>query len=77
MDTPRPPFFDVRMRGFRDRAEVADVLQLLDCAHQAAAAAKTVSSEQPAGRVLADPVVSPVDVPGVRPGGDGRFRRPR
>jgi hypothetical protein len=24
------PFFDVRMKGFRDRAEVADVLRLLD-----------------------------------------------
>jgi hypothetical protein len=22
------PFFDIRMRGFRDRAEVADVLRL-------------------------------------------------
>ena len=32
-----PGFFDVRMRGFRDRAEVADVLRLLDARTNAAA----------------------------------------
>jgi molybdopterin molybdotransferase len=56
-------FFDPRMRGFRDRAEVADVVALID------ARAKPLGSEQssvwPAfGRVLAAPVVADVAVPG-------------
>jgi molybdopterin molybdotransferase len=62
MSTPQP-FFDVRMKGFRDRAEVADVLALLD------ARAATLPGEGAAlahlpDRVLAVEVVSPVDVPG-------------
>src|SRR5947209_2800490 len=63
MSTPRPPFFDVRMQGFRDRAEVADVLALLD-GRTAPLPGEAVLLEKVAGRVLAAAVVSPVDVPG-------------
>ncbi|HVL12216.1 MAG TPA: gephyrin-like molybdotransferase Glp [Gemmata sp.] len=63
MSTPRQPFFDVRMRGFRDRSEVADVLALLD-ARAVALPGEDASLAELAGRVLAGPVVSPVDVPG-------------
>jgi molybdopterin molybdotransferase len=63
MSTPQPPFFDVRMKGFRDRAEVADVLALLD-AGTAALPAEEVPLLQVSGRVLAEAVVSPADVPG-------------
>jgi molybdopterin molybdotransferase len=54
------------MRGFRDRAEVADVLRLLDSRTLplASKAAKHLFLHEAAGWVLAAPVVSPVDVPG-------------
>ena len=58
-----PPFFDVRMRGFRDRSEVEDVLTLLD-ARTARLEGEAAVLGDAAGRVLADPVVSAVDVPG-------------
>jgi molybdopterin molybdotransferase len=58
-----PGFFDVRMRGFRDRAEVADVLRLLD-ARTEALPGEPVPLAGLAGRVLAEGVVSSVDVPG-------------
>jgi molybdopterin molybdotransferase len=58
-----PGFFDVRMRGFRDRAEVADVLRLLD-ARTTALPGESVPLAGLAGRVLAEAVVSSVDVPG-------------
>jgi molybdopterin molybdotransferase len=58
-----PGFFDVRMRGFRDRAEVADVLRLLD-ARTTALPDEPVPLAALAGRVLAEAVVSSVDVPG-------------
>jgi len=56
-------FFDVRMRGFRDRTEVADVLRLLD------QRCRTLPSERvplpdSAGRVMAEPVVAEIAVPG-------------
>ena len=57
------PFFDVRMRGFRDRAEVADVLRVLD-ERVRALPQEVVSLAALAGRVLVEPVVSPVNVPG-------------
>jgi molybdopterin molybdotransferase len=57
------PFFDVRMRGFRDRAEVDAVLQLLD-GRVGRLPGESVPLAACAGRVLAEPVVSPVDVPG-------------
>jgi molybdopterin molybdotransferase len=56
-------FFDVRMRGFRDRAEVADVLRLLD-GRTTPLPPEDVPLAALAGRVLAGPVVSPADVPG-------------
>ncbi|MFO0852347.1 MAG: gephyrin-like molybdotransferase Glp [Gemmataceae bacterium] len=58
-----PPFFDVRMRGFRDRTEVSDVLALLD-ARVGPLPAERVPLAHLAGRVLAAVVVSPVSVPG-------------
>lgn len=58
-----PEFVDVRMRGFQTRAEIATVLALLD-ARTAALPGEPVSLLGAAGRVLADPVVSAVDVPG-------------
>ncbi|MCI0703151.1 MAG: molybdopterin molybdotransferase MoeA, partial [Planctomycetia bacterium] len=57
------PFFDVRMRGFRDRAEVDAVLALLD-SRTVPLAGETVSLRESAGRVLAEALVSEVDVPG-------------
>jgi len=58
-----PGFFDVRMRGFGDRGEVADVLQLLDV-RTAVLPGEPVPLAELAGRVLAESVVSAVDVPG-------------
>lgn len=56
-------FFDPRMRGFRDRAEVADVLALLD--HRITPLpAEPVPLLQAVGRVLAAPVVAQTAVPG-------------
>ncbi len=62
-DPDKSPFFDVRMRGFRERATVDAVLALLD-ARTGAISAEAVSLFEAAGRVLAEPVVSAVDVPG-------------
>lgn len=56
-------FFDVRMRGFRDRAEVADVVALL-AARTAPLPAECIPLAAAAGRVLAAAVVSAADVPG-------------
>src|SRR5438067_2372532 len=63
MSTPQPPFFDVRMKGFRDRAEVEAVLALLD-ARTSPLASEPVALAGAAGRVLASAVVAAVDVPG-------------
>ena len=57
------PFFDPRMRGFRDRTEVAEVLALID-AGATPLAAEAVGLHQAAGRVLAVEVASEVAVPG-------------
>ena len=62
MSTPQP-FFDVRMKGFRDRAEVADVLALLD-ARVATLPGEDATLARLPDRVLAEEVVSLVDVPG-------------
>ncbi|AMV30106.1 Molybdopterin molybdenumtransferase [Gemmata sp. SH-PL17] len=59
----KSPFFDVRMRGFRERASVDAVLALLK-ARTSALAPETVPLLGAAGRVLAESVVSAVDVPG-------------
>ncbi|HLW65557.1 MAG TPA: gephyrin-like molybdotransferase Glp [Gemmataceae bacterium] len=56
-------FFDVRMRGFRDRAEVKDVFRLIDERVQALEA-ENVSLAAAGGRVLATDVRSEVAVPG-------------
>ena len=56
------PFHDVRMKGFRDRTEVPDVLRLLD-ARVAPLTGEPVPLAAASGRVLAEPVVSTVNVP--------------
>lgn len=61
MSEPRP-YFDVRMRGFRDRAEVADVLRLID-ARVSALPPESVPLADAAGRVLASDVRADVAVP--------------
>lgn len=53
---------DVRMRGFQDRSEVADVVRLLD-ARVRPLAAETIDLSEAAGRVLAQEVVADVAVP--------------
>ena len=58
-----PPFDDVRMRGFRRRMDVADVLTLL-ASRMSQLSAETVSLLDAAGRVLAAAVTSSVNVPG-------------
>jgi len=60
---PTQPFHDVRMKGFRDRTEVADVLRLLN-ERVAPLPGDLVPLAAAARRVLAAPIVSPVDVPG-------------
>ena len=57
------PFLDVRMTGFRDKAQVADVLRLLD-SRTASLESESISSLEAAGRVLAAPVYAAVNVPG-------------
>lgn len=57
------PFFDVRMKGFRERTSVADALRLLD-ERIAVLPSETVPLLECAGRVLASSISSPVDVPG-------------
>ncbi len=63
MAMTRSPFFDVRMRGFRDRADVADVLQLIDERIQALGNEQVAVTSAHA-RVLAAAVQSEVAVPG-------------
>lgn len=67
MTTPagQPPFFDVRMRGFRSRTDVSDVLRLLD-ARTPTLPGGLVPLFEAAGCVLAEPVIAAVDVPGFR-----------
>ena len=60
---PQPPPGDVRMRGFTRRATVEDALAWLD-ARLAPLPPEPVSITAAAGRVLAGPVTSGVDVPG-------------
>lgn len=63
MSIARPEFFDVRMRGFRDRAEVEDVIRLIDERVQPLETEKTPVTAAH-GRVLAVDVRSEVAVPG-------------
>lgn len=60
---PPAGFHDVRMRGFRDRTEVAVVHRLLD-ERIVPLAAESVPLTQSAGRVLAADAVADVAVPG-------------
>jgi molybdopterin molybdotransferase len=60
--TPVPPLNDVRMRGFARRHTVDAALALLD-AHLQPLAAERLSLRHASGRVLAEDVVSAVDVP--------------
>jgi molybdopterin molybdotransferase len=59
---PGTPFFDVRMRGFRDRAEVAEVVALL-AARLQPLSAEEVELHETWGRVLAHDVVAECAVP--------------
>jgi molybdopterin molybdotransferase len=61
-DMADSPFHDVRMRGFRDRSEVADVVALLQDRLQPLPAER-VDLHQAAGRVLASDVIAEVAVP--------------
>lgn len=61
--TTRPAFFDIRMRGFRDRAEVADVIRLLDDRVRSLAG-EAIAVPEASGRVLAEDVRAEVAVPG-------------
>ncbi|HEX5138234.1 MAG TPA: gephyrin-like molybdotransferase Glp [Planctomycetota bacterium] len=56
---------DVRMRGFRERADVDEVLKLIDLRVRHLAA-ESVALVEAGGRVLARDVVSETDVPGFR-----------
>jgi molybdopterin molybdotransferase len=56
------PFHDVRMRGFRERADLADAQAWCD-ARPALPRRESVPLDGAAGRVLAQDVVSAVDVP--------------
>src|SRR5215471_10242405 len=57
-----PSFQDVRMRGFRDRAEVDDALALLKT-RLSPLPAEDVGLHDAAGRVLAQDVMAPIPVP--------------
>jgi len=54
---------DIRMRGFRDRTEVAQAVAMVDAA-TGPLAEERVAVTSAAGRVLARDVVAPADVPG-------------
>ncbi|HIA19127.1 MAG TPA: hypothetical protein EYN70_06860 [Planctomycetaceae bacterium] len=60
---PRTNPADVRMRGFTSRTPVADVIHWLD-ENVARAGSESVTLSAAAGRVIAEPISSPVDVPG-------------
>jgi molybdopterin molybdotransferase len=62
MPIDRPTPKDVRMHGFSERAEVGRVLEWID-RHANVLSAEPVSIDGAAGRVLAEAVVAPIDVP--------------
>ncbi|MDY3553061.1 molybdopterin molybdotransferase MoeA [Gemmata sp. JC717] len=64
-ESDKLPFYDVRMKGFRERPSVGAVLELLD-SRLRALPPEPVPLLETVGRVLAEPVVSPVDVPSFR-----------
>lgn len=57
------PLRDVRMRGFQDRAEVGDVIELLNRRLQPVEATEAIDLHHAAGRVLAQDVIANVAVP--------------
>jgi molybdopterin molybdotransferase len=61
-DLPARSVADVRMRGFARRTTVADALAWIE-AHARRLSMESIDLWQAAGRVLAEDVVSPVDVP--------------
>lgn len=61
---PAAPVGDVRLAGFSSRAPLVDALAWID-ARTAALPAEHIALADAAGRVLAAPVASPVDWPGV------------
>src|SRR5258706_13995234 len=63
MSATRPAFFDIRMRGFRDRAEVVDVVRLIDERVQALGS-ENIPVITACGRVLSADVCAEVAVPG-------------
>jgi molybdopterin molybdotransferase len=63
MPSKAPPPPDVRMHGFRQRAEVPVALAWIDL-HATRLPAEQVKLEDAAGRTLATPVIAPLDVPG-------------
>jgi molybdopterin molybdotransferase len=60
--SPTGPFFDVRMRGFRDRSEVTDAIQLID-ARVTCLSSEHVPVTESAARVLSEDAISAVAVP--------------
>lgn len=56
------PFRDVRMHGFSQRSEVRAALDWID-RHASRLPAETVRIEDASGRVLAEDVIAPLDVP--------------
>jgi len=65
----QPPtnFSDVRMRGFSQRTPVTDVIRWLD-ENITRTTAESVDLADATGRVLAEPITSPVNVPGFHRG---------
>jgi len=64
MTDPNPTPGDVRMRGFSHRSTVEQAVAWIDAQTAAVLSGETVFLEQAAGRILAEDVVSRVDVPG-------------
>src|SRR5262249_48915397 len=58
-----PAFHDVRMRGFRDRTDVADVISILETRIRPLGS-ESIDLHRAAGRVLAADVIAEVSVPG-------------
>lgn len=56
-------FRDVRLRGFRGRADVEDVLALME-SRLKPLSAEEVALHEATARVLANEIVAPCDVPG-------------
>jgi molybdopterin molybdotransferase len=62
-DAVRPPISDVRMHGFSRRSEVRVALEWIDT-HTARLGDETIPLERASGRILANDLIAPFDVPG-------------